>query len=179
MRSAGAIGTDALGDALLAALERDGVDTTHLLRREDVQTSASVLPIRPDGSRPALHCVGANATYGAGDVTDAVLDGATHLHLGGPEFMGGEAAAGVLERARARGITTSADVLAPGDMGVRAPPASVAEQTGPRGLRRKPGGLGPERIAPVRVGNVVTRASGAVGAVSATSPGFRGAANQT
>src|SRR5581483_247342 len=118
VRSAGAIGTDALGDALLAALERDGVDTTHLLRREHVQTSASVLPIRPDGSRPALHCVGANAGYGAADVTDAVLDGATHLHLGGPEFMGGEAAAAVLERARARGITTSADVLAPGDMGV-------------------------------------------------------------
>ncbi len=118
VRSAGAIGTDALGDALLAALERDGVDTTHLLRRADVQTSASVLPIRPDGSRPALHCVGANATYGAADVTDAVLDGATHLHLGGPEFLGGQDAAAVLERARARGITTSADVLAPGDTGI-------------------------------------------------------------
>jgi sugar/nucleoside kinase (ribokinase family) len=118
VRSAGAIGTDALGDALLAALERDGVETTHLLRRREEQTSASVLPIRPNGSRPALHCVGANASYGADDVTDAVLDGATHLHLGGPEFMGGEAAAAVLERARARGITTSADVLAPGEMGL-------------------------------------------------------------
>lgn len=118
VRSAGAIGTDALGDALLAALQRDGVDTTHLLRRENVQTSASVLPIRPDGSRPALHCIGANATYGADEVTDALLDGATHLHLGGPEFLGGSAAASVLERAKARGITTSADVLAPGEIGV-------------------------------------------------------------
>jgi sugar/nucleoside kinase (ribokinase family) len=51
-------------------------------------------------------------------VTDAVLDGATHLHLGGPEFLGGQDAATVLERARARGITTSADVLAPGETGV-------------------------------------------------------------
>lgn len=118
VRSAGAIGTDALGDALLALLARDGVDTTHLLRREDVQTSASVLPIRPDGSRPAFHVVGANATYGPAEVTDALLDGATHLHLGGPEFLGGENAAEILSRARARGITTSADVLAPGDMGV-------------------------------------------------------------
>jgi sugar/nucleoside kinase (ribokinase family) len=118
VRSAGAIGGDALGDALLAALQRDGVDTAHLLRREGVQTSASVLPIRPDGSRPALHCVGANAAYGPDDVTDALLDGATNLHLGGPEFLGGEAAATVLRRARERGLTTSADVLAPGEMGV-------------------------------------------------------------
>jgi sugar/nucleoside kinase (ribokinase family) len=118
VRSAGAIGTDALGDSLLALLARDGVDTTHLLRRDDVQTSASVLPIRPDGSRPAFHVVGANATYTPADVTDALLEGSTHLHLGGPEFLGGEAAAEILSRARERGLTTSADVLAPGDMGV-------------------------------------------------------------
>lgn len=118
VRSAGAIGTDALGDSLLALLARDGVDTTHLLRRDEVQTSASVLPIRPDGSRPAFHVVGANATYGPSDVTDALLTGATHLHLGGPEFMGGAAAGELLARAKALGITTSADVLAPGDMGV-------------------------------------------------------------
>ena len=118
VRSAGAIGTDALGDSLLALLARDGVDTAHLLRRDDVQTSASVLPIRPDGSRPAFHVVGANATYGPADVTDALLADATHLHLGGPEFMGGEAAGEILSRAKALGLTTSADVLAPGDMGV-------------------------------------------------------------
>lgn len=118
VRSAGAIGTDALGDALLALLARDGVDTTHLLRRDAVQTSASVLPIRPDGSRPAFHVVGANATYTPADVSDALLAGATHLHLGGPEFMGGEAAGEILARAKALGLTTSADVLAPGDMGV-------------------------------------------------------------
>jgi sugar/nucleoside kinase (ribokinase family) len=118
VRSAGAIGTDSLGESLLALLAGDGVDTTHLLRRDDVQTSASVLPIRPDGSRPAFHVVGANATYTPADVTDELLDGATHLHLGGPEFLGGEAAAEILSRARERGLTTSADVLAPGDVGV-------------------------------------------------------------
>ena len=54
VRSAGAIGTDAVGDMLLALLERDGIDTSLLVRRDDVQTSASVLPIRADGSRPGL-----------------------------------------------------------------------------------------------------------------------------
>lgn len=112
VRSAGALGTDAAGDMLVRLLEDDGVDTSLLVRRDDVQTSASVLPIRPDGSRPAFHVVGANGTYGPDDVTD--LD-AGFLHLGGPEFMGGEAAATVL--ARFDGVT-SADILAPGDPGL-------------------------------------------------------------
>lgn len=115
VRSAGAIGTDALGDQLLALLTRDGVETSALLRRDDVQTSASVLPIRPDGSRPAFHVIGANGTYGPDDVPWEAIAAATHLHLGGPEFMGGEAAAKVLSFAREHGVTTSLDSLAPGD----------------------------------------------------------------
>ena len=118
VRSAGAIGTDPVGDMLLALLDRDGVDTSLLVRREDVQTSASVLPIRPSGERPAFHVVGANATYGPDDAPWETIAEATHLHLGGPEFMGGEAAARILAHAREQGTVTSADVLAPGDPGL-------------------------------------------------------------
>jgi len=112
---AGAIGSDAVGEMLRTLLERGGVDTRHLVRRDDVQTSASVLPIRPSGERPALHVVAANATYGTDDVPWDAIGGATHLHLGGPEFMGGEAAARIVAHARERGVTTSADILAPGE----------------------------------------------------------------
>jgi sugar/nucleoside kinase (ribokinase family) len=115
VRSAGAIGTDAAGDMLLALLERDGIDTSLLVRRSDVQTSASVLPIRPSGERPAFHVIGANSTYGPDDVPFDELAAATHLHLGAPEFMGGEAAARILSHAREHGVTTSADLLAPGE----------------------------------------------------------------
>src|SRR6476620_3042487 len=79
VQSAGAIGTDAVGDMLLGLLERDGVDTALLVRRDEVQTSASVLPIRSTGERPAFHVVGANATYGPDDVDDEALATATHL----------------------------------------------------------------------------------------------------
>jgi sugar/nucleoside kinase (ribokinase family) len=103
---------------LVGLLEHDGVDTSLLLRRDGVQTSASVLPIRPDGSRPAFHVVGANATYGPDDVDWDAVESAGTLHLGGPEFMGGEAAAVILSRARESGVTTSADILAPGDTGL-------------------------------------------------------------
>jgi len=118
VQSAGAIGTDPAGDMLLALLEGDGVDTSLLLRRDDVQTSASVLPIRPNGDRPAFHVVGANATYGPDDAPYDEIAAADNLHLGGPEFMGGEAAAKILRHAREQGTTTSADVLAPGDPGL-------------------------------------------------------------
>jgi sugar/nucleoside kinase (ribokinase family) len=115
VRSAGAIGSDELGDVMITLLERFGIDTTLLLRRGGVQTSASVLPIRPDGSRPAFHVIGANATYGENDAPWDAIASATHLHLGGPEFMGGEAAAHILSFAREHGVVTSADILAPGD----------------------------------------------------------------
>ena len=91
------------------------MDTSLLVRREEVQTSASVLPIRANGDRPAFHVVGANGTYNSADAPWDAIAAATHLHLGGPEFMGGEEAAKILAHARENGTTTSADFLAPGE----------------------------------------------------------------
>ncbi|WP_418057359.1 carbohydrate kinase family protein [Pimelobacter simplex] len=115
VRSYGAVGDDPVGDTLLALLSRSGVDIGGLVRKPEAQTSASVLPVRPDGARPAWHCIGANGAFTLADLPSDVLDGVTHLHLGGPEFLGGDAAGELLARARAAGITTSVDVLAPGD----------------------------------------------------------------
>ena len=119
VKSAGAIGDDELGRVLLALLSRFGVDTSLLVRREGVQTSASVLPIRPDGSRPAFHVVGSNGTYTSADAPWDAIAGMDYLHLGAPEFMGGEEAAKILSFAREHGVVTSADLLAPGDQAVQ------------------------------------------------------------
>ena len=115
VQSAGALGEDALGGVLIDLLEGFGVDTSLLVRREGVQTSASVLPIRPDGSRPAFHVVGANATYTSRDAPWDAIAAADYLHIGAPEFMGGEEAAKILSFAREHGTVTSADLLAPGE----------------------------------------------------------------
>ena len=115
VQSFGAVGKDPLGDTLVGLLAAAGVDTTHLVRRGAVQTSASVLPVRPNGDRPAWHCVGANGVYTVDDVDLEAIAAATHLHLGGPEFLGGEAAAKVLSHAQANGVVTSVDMLAPGE----------------------------------------------------------------
>jgi sugar/nucleoside kinase (ribokinase family) len=117
VRTAGAIGTDPTGDLLTQLLDKAGIDTGLLVRRTDTSTSATVLPIRPNGDRPTLHLLGANITYGLDDVPwDAVAE-ATHLHLGGPELIGAEVAARILAHAKDHGVTTSVDLLAPGELG--------------------------------------------------------------
>ncbi|MFI1561671.1 carbohydrate kinase family protein [Streptomyces sp. NPDC020490] len=117
VRTAGAIGADPTGDLLLLLLERAGVDTGLLVRRPDTSTSASVLPIRPNGDRPSLHLLGANITYGLDDVPWDAVAGAGHLHLGGPELIGADVAARVLAHAKEHGVVTSVDLLAPGELG--------------------------------------------------------------
>lgn len=118
VHSAGAIGTDNAGRMLTMLLEDHGISCTHLVRKSDLQTSATVLPIRPNGDRPAFHVVGATAGYSLADVPMDLIAEATHLHFGAPEFLGGEIAAKILEHARAHGVTTSADILAPGNPGL-------------------------------------------------------------
>lgn len=113
--SHGAVGADPLGDVLVSLLEREGVDVSGLVRKADQQTSASVIPVRPNGDRPAWHCIGANGAYTLDDLDLGTIEGIGHLHLGGPEFLGGEAAGRLLDHARGQGATTSLDVLAPGD----------------------------------------------------------------
>jgi sugar/nucleoside kinase (ribokinase family) len=105
--AAGAIGSD----FLLAVLEQEGIES-QLVRKPGVQTSATMLPIHPDGSRPAWHVRGANATISLEDIPPLVDIDA--LHLGGITALGpldGEPAAEVLRRARAAGALTTADCL--------------------------------------------------------------------
>lgn len=118
VRTHGAIGADPIGRSLTALLDAEAVDTRGLVPKPGVQTSSSVIPVRPNGDRPAWHCIGANAQFVLDDLDPGALDGLDHLHLGGPEFLGGPVSAELLGRARDRGITTSADLLSGGDPGL-------------------------------------------------------------
>ncbi|RNL78267.1 carbohydrate kinase family protein [Nocardioides marmorisolisilvae] len=115
VHSIGAVGHDPIGDTLLALLGREGIDTTRIVRLPDVQTSASVIPVRPNGDRPAWHCIGANGALTLEHIDLGSIEGLDHVHLGGPEFLGGPAAGELLADAKSRGASTSVDVLAPGD----------------------------------------------------------------
>ena len=110
----GAIGDDNLADFLTNVLEQEGISARHLTRKSDVQTSATILPIHPDGDRPAWHVMGANATLEAGDVPWDELATCNALHLGGAgalPALDGESAARVVRTARESGALTTADCL--------------------------------------------------------------------
>jgi sugar/nucleoside kinase (ribokinase family) len=117
VRTAGAIGTDPAGDVLLSLLSSVGIDIGLVVRKPDVPTSMSVLPIRPNGERPSLHLLGANLAYTLEDVDWDAVAAADHLHLGGAELLGPDFAARILKHARENGVTTSVDLIAPGGMG--------------------------------------------------------------
>ncbi|WP_433462494.1 carbohydrate kinase family protein [Spirillospora sp. CA-128828] len=112
--SVGAIGDDDLGDLLVTIMDRNGVDVTGLVRRTSDQTSASILPIRPDGGRPSFHVPGANLTLTAGAVGPGLLGAASVVHLGGPDVTFGlnnPAFFGMLAAARETGTVVTMDLL--------------------------------------------------------------------
>jgi sugar/nucleoside kinase (ribokinase family) len=114
----GAIGDDRLADFLISVLGGYGIETRLLARKSGAQTSATMLPIRPNGERPALHAPGATASLTRADVDLDVIATADVLHVGGPDVLGrfgGEPLREVLRFARNSGVITTMDVLSPGD----------------------------------------------------------------
>ena len=111
----GAVGEDAAGDFIVDTMGRYGIDTSGLTRKPGVQTSATMLPIRPNGERPALHVLGANAQLTEDDVDLDAIRGAQHLHFGGTYLMpklDGEPTARILRFAKEHGVTTTLDLIA-------------------------------------------------------------------
>jgi sugar/nucleoside kinase (ribokinase family) len=118
VRSIGAVGTDLLADVLIAAMVAHGVDTGGLVRTAAAQTSATILPIRHNGERPALHVPGATRLLRLADIDLAGLAGFDAVLLGGPDALaglsGGDLAA-VVAAAKAGGALVAVDVLHPGN----------------------------------------------------------------
>mmetsp|Transcript_623 Transcript_623/g.834 ORF Transcript_623/g.834 Transcript_623/m.834 type:complete len:322 (-) Transcript_623:45-1010(-) len=111
----GAVGSDELGNFIIDTMTKYGIDATNLVRKTGVQTSATILPIRPTGERPALHVPGANHRLVYDDLNLDVIKNAAHLHLGGTGLMSdfdGQASLDVLKYAKENGVVTSFDLVA-------------------------------------------------------------------
>lgn len=115
VQAIGAIGEDAAGNFIVDTMQRYGIDTSGLRRKQGVQTSATMLPIRPNGERPALHVLGANAELTLDDIDFDAIAAARHLHFGGTFLMpklDGEPTARILAFAQERGIPVTLDLIA-------------------------------------------------------------------
>ena len=117
VRVLGALGDDLLGDIVTAAMAGHGVDTTGLVRKTDAQTSATILPIRPNGERPALHVPGATRLFVRADADLDSITSSRALLIGAPDAlagMTGDELAKIAEAARNHGALVAVDVLHPG-----------------------------------------------------------------
>lgn len=111
----GAIGTDGLGDFIVDTMNRYKIDTSNLVRKDGIQTSATILPIRPNGDRPALHVTGANGELTYDDINLDAIAGADYLHMGGTSLLpkfDGEPTRKVLEFAKQNDVTVTFDLVA-------------------------------------------------------------------
>lgn len=120
VQSMGVVGDDAMGRLLLMLMEEAGVDISLMVTRAGARTSATLLPIRPNGERPALHAPGASATLSSADLTAAhraAIQGARVLHIGGPDALATLEdgwLAETMKQARRRGTCVTVDLLQPG-----------------------------------------------------------------
>lgn len=111
----GAVGDDEKADWILFTMQKHGIDTSAMQRIVDVPTSATILNIRPNGERPALHVRGASDHFDVPpSMYEQVFD-APIIHLGGTgllEKLDGPASLALLREAKARGRTVTFDLIA-------------------------------------------------------------------
>ena len=110
----GAVGSDEKADWMLNALEREGIDISLMERMAGSPTSATILPIRPDGSRPVMHARGASARWRIAPETQKAACRSKILHLGGVGSllaMDGAPSVALMQDAKAAGCTTTLDLI--------------------------------------------------------------------
>lgn len=111
----GAVGDDEKADWVLMTLKKHGVDTSAMQKVQGVSTSASILNVRPNGDRPALHMRGASDHF---DVSEAAYEhvfNAPIIHLGGTGLLkklDGEPSTRLLAEAKRRGRIVTFDLIA-------------------------------------------------------------------
>lgn len=112
------IGEDEKGDIILGFYERMGIDCSMIQRSSKKLTSSTILPIRPNGDRPALHARGASDDLFVEESEFERVCDARFLHHGGTgllEAMDNGQSAKLMAYAKQKGLTTTLDLIAPGD----------------------------------------------------------------
>ena len=108
---------DVFGDYTCEMLEKAGVDTSFVYHNSTSGSATSLLFFDPEGQKHSASFWGGNRTLEPSQVTDEMLDTARHMHVGSfvnlQRFFG-DSAIDLLKRAKAKGLTISADISAGG-----------------------------------------------------------------
>jgi sugar/nucleoside kinase (ribokinase family) len=111
----GAVGDDEKADWVLGRMEKHGIDVSAMQRLSGIPTSATILNVRPNGDRPALHVRGASDHFDVlPNMYDQVFD-APIIHLGGTGLLkklDGPASLTLLKEAKRRGRIVTFDLIA-------------------------------------------------------------------
>ncbi len=111
----GAVGDDEKADWVLMTMQKHDIDTSVMQRIKGVPTSATILNIRPNGERPALHVRGASDHFDvAPELYDTVF-AAPIVHLGGTGLLkklDGPQSLTLLKEAKRRGCVVTFDLIA-------------------------------------------------------------------
>ena len=101
-------------DWIMASLQKHGVDTSAIQRSAGMPTSATILNVRPNGERPALHARGAPGYFQVPEPAHEQVFDAPIIMLGGTGLLArldGENGLALLKEAKRRGRTTVFDLI--------------------------------------------------------------------
>jgi len=111
----GAVGDDEKADWVLFTMKKHGIDVSAMQQLKGIQTSATILNVRRNGERPALHVRGASDHFDVPpSAYDQVFD-APIIHLGGTGLLkklDGEPSRVLLQEAKRRGRIVTFDLIA-------------------------------------------------------------------
>jgi sugar/nucleoside kinase (ribokinase family) len=111
----GAVGDDEKADWVLLTLKKHGIDVSAMQRLPGIPTSATILNVRPNGERPALHVRGASDHFDVPASAYAQVFDAPIIHLGGTGLLmrlDGPASLTLLKEAKKRGRIVTFDLIA-------------------------------------------------------------------
>ena len=110
----GAVGDDEKADFVVSVLEKFGADTAGFERIKGVPTSSTILNIRPNGERPALHLRGACDHFLPPNKEKLDIFDCKVFHLGGTGLLkklDGPVSVELLKEAKENGCITTWDLI--------------------------------------------------------------------
>jgi len=109
----GKVGCDYFGDFLINVMKEHNCDIRGIIRDPNVNTSATVALVKPDGQRNFLHYSAASSSLNEEDVDFNLISESKILHIGGTFLLprlDGEPMANILRSTQKRKVMTSLDV---------------------------------------------------------------------